>query len=270
MLLSVSLRTLQEAERFFLSTKRLSLSACAQCGEMTLPCPGGQGALRMCVFDAVCPMGAKTLQSGAPDMGVSRKKAVPPSALPIRGLCRRAGEGEALRALFCGGHGVSALPSAHERRKVHRPASPAAAFFPCRPAGRPAGSARTRPRDQSLGYPFLGNRPTSPPSPRLPKRRRRQVPARGLAAVCTLHRPTRNAKKHPCPLLVGHGCVVTEPKALAAGTAGSTKKQSAHRGANFDIRGQRNPPGRGSFQSLHFRAAGSGRRHWLPWPGQHR
>ena len=24
------------------------------------------------------------------------------------------------------------------------------------PAGRPAGSARTRPRDQSLGYPFLG------------------------------------------------------------------------------------------------------------------
>ena len=27
------------------------------------------------------------------------------------------------------------------------------------PAGRPAGSARTRPRDQSLGYPFLGSGP---------------------------------------------------------------------------------------------------------------
>ena len=150
------------------ASRKVKSGMAARGGEMTLPCPGGQGALRMCVFDAVCPMGAKALQSGAPDMGVSRKKAVPPSALPIRGLCRRAGEGEALRALFCGGHGVSALPSAHERRKVHRPASPAAALFPCHPAWRPAGSARTRPRDQSLGDPFLGDRSSSPPSSRLP------------------------------------------------------------------------------------------------------
>ena len=60
---------------------------------------------------------------------------------------------------------------------------PATAIFPRHPAGRTAGSARTRPRDQSLGYPFLGNRPSSSPSPRPPKRRRRQAPARGPAAV---------------------------------------------------------------------------------------
>ena len=59
-----------------------------------------------------------------------------------------------------------------------------------------------------------------PPPLRLQTSRRRQAPARGLAAVCALHRPTRNAKKHPCPLLVGHGCVASEPTALAAGTAG--------------------------------------------------
>ena len=64
--------------------------------------------------------------------------------------------------------------------------------------------------------PALPSTPTSPP----PNHRRRQAPARGLAAVCALHRPTRNAKKRPCPLLVGHGRVDPGPKALAAGTAG--------------------------------------------------
>ena len=66
-------------------------------------------------------------------------------------------------------------------------------------------------------------RPALPSPPHLsvpPTSRRRQAPARGPAAVCTLHRPIRNAKKHPCPLLVGHGCVDPEPTALAAGTAG--------------------------------------------------
>ena len=180
----------------------------------------GKGRCECAYSTLFAPWRAKALQSGAPDMGVSRKKAVPPSALPIRGLCRRAGEGEALCALFCGGHGVSALPSAHERRKVHRPASPAAAFFPCRPAGRPAGSARTRPRDQSLGYPFLEDRPHLSPSPRPPKRRRRQAPARGLAAVCALYRPNRNETQNARPLLVGRAFAALEPTAPAAGTAG--------------------------------------------------
>ena len=36
----------------------------------------------------------------------------------------------------------------------------------------------------------------------------------------TIRRAIRNAKKRPCPLLVGHGRVDPEPTALAAGTAG--------------------------------------------------
>ena len=59
----------------------------------------------MCAHSTLFALRAKALQSGAPDMGVSRKKAVPQSALPIRGLCRRAGEGEDLRAPFYGWHG---------------------------------------------------------------------------------------------------------------------------------------------------------------------
>ena len=52
------------------------------------------------------------------------------------------------------------------------------------------------------------------------KRRRRQAPARGLAAVYSHLHPIRNETQHPSPLLVGPGCVNTSPKALVAGTAG--------------------------------------------------
>ena len=54
-------------------------------------------------------------------------------------------------------------------------------------------------------------------APRLPKRRRRQAPARGLAAVNSHHHPIRNEKKHPSPLLLGLGCV--NPAPTACGTA---------------------------------------------------
>ena len=47
--------------------------------------PVGQGALRGCVFDAVCPCGAKALLSGAPDHGVSREEAGFWNVLPITG-----------------------------------------------------------------------------------------------------------------------------------------------------------------------------------------
>ena len=73
------------------------------------------------------------------------------------------------------------------------------------PAGRTAGSARTRSRDQSLENPFLGTA--------RPQRRRRQAPARGPAAVYSLHRPNRNVSQRPSPLLVGLGRVYFEPKA---------------------------------------------------------
>ena len=62
-------------------------------------------------------------------------------------------------------------------------------------------------------------KPPSVRPPRPQKRRRRQAPARGPAAVCSLHRPNRNETKRPSPLLVGLGRVYLEPKALAGGTA---------------------------------------------------
>ena len=102
----------------------------------------------------------------------------------------------------------------------HLPALPVTASSPNHPAGRTAGSARTRPRDQSLGDPFLGTAYIVPVS-RPPKRRRRTAPARGPSAVYALCRRARNETKRPSPLLMGLGRVNTEPKALAAGTAGT-------------------------------------------------
>ena len=66
---------------------------------LRLPCvrclaPLGQGALPVCVFDAVCPCGAKALQRGAPDFGRSTGKSFLRGVLPIRKLSRRAGERE--------------------------------------------------------------------------------------------------------------------------------------------------------------------------------
>ena len=60
----------------------------------------------------------------------------------------------------------------------------------------------------------------SPVTPSPKTRRRRQAPARGLAAVNTPHRPNRTEPQHTRPLLVGRVCVNPAPKALAAGTAG--------------------------------------------------
>ena len=66
---------------------------------LRLPCvrclaPLGQGALPVCVFDAVCPAGQKRFRVGAPDFGRSTGKSFLRGVLPIRKLSRRAGERE--------------------------------------------------------------------------------------------------------------------------------------------------------------------------------
>ena len=116
----------QEAER-------LSLSTCAQDWEMTLPCPGGQGGAACVRIRRCLPCGQKRCRA-ARRIWVYRGKSSSTSALRIRGAL-----------------------SARRGTRSPSPASPAAAFSPCRPAGRTAGSARTRPRDPSLGNPFLGD-----------------------------------------------------------------------------------------------------------------
>ena len=50
----------------------------------TLPCPAGQGALRGCGDDAVCPGGAKALLCGAPDFGGFTGKSMLWGGLPFR------------------------------------------------------------------------------------------------------------------------------------------------------------------------------------------
>ena len=57
--------------------------------EGAVPCdaalpPQGQGALPVCGVDAVCPCGAKALQSGAPDFGWFAGESCLRSGLPIR------------------------------------------------------------------------------------------------------------------------------------------------------------------------------------------
>ena len=108
----------------------------------------------MCAFDAVCPAGKGAAEWRAgygrvAEKSGSSKRFAHQGALPARRGRRSPFAPFSMK-------GTAALSSAYERRMVHRPASSAAAFSPCRPAGRTAGSARTRPRDQSLGNPFLG------------------------------------------------------------------------------------------------------------------
>ena len=95
-----------------------------------------------------------------------------------------------------------------------------AALSPCLPAGRPAGSARTRSRVQTLENPFLGN---GGHRPRPPHRRRRQAPARGPAAVHSLYRSIRNETQNARPLLVGRAFVDLEPKATGRPHCGHSR-----------------------------------------------
>ena len=111
---------LQEAERFFLSTKRLSLSSCAQCGEMTLPCPGGQGGAAVCACDAVCPAGKSAAEWRAGYRCIA-EKAVPQALCASGGLCRRAREREALHPPLPRQRFLPAVPRG-ERRALPAPA----------------------------------------------------------------------------------------------------------------------------------------------------
>ncbi len=155
----------------------------------------GQGTLPVCGGDAVCPCGAKALQSGAPGFGLSRERAGSWGALPIRnGWQARRGTGKVprrftiiLRTCKIQLFAPSAHPIFHAVPQGERRALPA-----------PAQGIHP------LRIPFWGNRRFLR-SPRPPKRRRRQAPARGPAAVYSLYRPLRNETQHPRPIRDGAG-----------------------------------------------------------------
>ena len=156
--------------------------------------PQGQGALPVCGIDAVCPVGAKALQSGAPDFGgvAGESRELGRFAHQER-LAGAPGDGERAAAFY---------NFSYPQKPAFRPfRTPCFAYHP---AGGTAGSARTRSRDSSLENPFLGNRRFLR-RPRPPKRRRRQAPARGPAAVYSRHRPNRNETQHPRPIRDGAG-----------------------------------------------------------------
>ena len=148
----------------------------------TLPCPLSKGGAASVQIRRCLPLRGK----GASELArlileVSRERTESRGALPIRNgwQARRGTGGAALTArAFCGKH------SRHARKTSRRPfaafsmpaksgvpAPPRPLFSRNHPAGRPAGSARTRSRVSSLENPFLGNGSHFPtaPSPKPPQ-----------------------------------------------------------------------------------------------------
>ena len=114
---------------------------------MTLPCPGGQGGAAVCACDAVCPAGKSAAEWRAGYRCIA-EKAVPQALCASGGLCRRAGEREALR-----------------------PSLPRQRFPPAVPRGKRRALPAPAQGIHPLGIPFWGTAgiPPSPPSPKTPQ-----------------------------------------------------------------------------------------------------
>ena len=164
--------------------------------------PIRQRAWRRTCISIPCRLRSPVLPARLPTL--PERQTAPQRAFPRRpAKIRRATQ---QRLCPTGANSVAPAPPQRPLPGRARQRRPTRAVPARHPSSTSAASAR----------PALPSTPTSPP----PNHRRRQAPARGPAAVCAFHRPIRNAKKHPCPLLVGHGRVDPEPTALAAGTAG--------------------------------------------------
>ena len=130
------------------------------------------GSLRNAVYEAICPSGRAGRRAGR-----RGKNALRIRAHPSRAGRRARSMGDGVDGRFARGENCPLFP---------RPPR-----FRNHPAGRPAGSARTRPRDQSLGNPFLGKRP--------PKTPQAAGPCSWACRRLCPHRPTRNEKEAPMP-----------------------------------------------------------------------
>ena len=205
----------------------------------------GKGRCR-CARSMLFALRAKALQSGAPYFGVSRKKQGFGAFCPSGNSPRRAGErGNGLLparvGVFPARRQLHVLPMSLSPQETEiRPISQTKrAPYSCktfhfihlqqtRPftnrVSSPPRFAANIERAPKPSFPRLQKAisppfpPPHPPSSRLLRRRRRTAPARGPSAVYALCRRNRNETKRPCPLLVGHGRVNTEPTALAGDT----------------------------------------------------
>ena len=239
--------------------------------------PVGKGRCR-CACSTLFALRAKALQSGAPDHGVSREKAGFRNVSPIRGFPGAPGDGAAAR-FPARGTEIHAIPQTRRililpplprppraasavlykarlpaiafrgehpaRECVQGPpfTLPVAASSPSHPAGRTAGSARTRSRVQTLENPFLG-------TPRFPPFTPSPTPQAASPCSWTCRRvralpPDRNETKQVRPLLMGRAlrdprakgtgrrpCRLTmEPTAPAGGPAAARRRANLRWGA---------------------------------------
>ena len=131
--------------------------------------PTGQGALRGAEATLFAPVGQRRCCVARLVLAGSLRNAVYEAICPSGRAGRRAGRTGKNRFAYSSAsfEGWQTRPEHGGRfaRGENCPLFPRPPRFRNHPAGRTAGSARTRPRDQSLGYPFLGNRPISPVSP---------------------------------------------------------------------------------------------------------
>ena len=196
-------------------------------GDAALP-RWGKGRCK-CARSTLFALRAKALQSGAPDFGRVAGESNLRGGLPIREISRRAGERGTGRWASprrgwrytpsrgrnapCLQATPSASSSCSERGTSQGTPHPPLLHPPDLPAGRPAGSARTRSRDQSLENPFLGNRP----SPNAAGGRPLLV---GLPPSTRSTAPTGTKRSTPAPCSWGGRASTRSRRLLAAGTAG--------------------------------------------------
>ena len=167
----------------------------------------------MCGGDAVCPCGAKALQSGAPSFGLSRERAESHGALPIRNgwQARRGGRGisdAGMRATplqpFCADKIPISVPSA-------RPVSHAV----------PQGERRALPAPAQginpLRIPFWGTGLHFPVAP-FPNAAGGRLLLLSLPPSTSTTAPTEPKRSNPAPFVTGRGCVAFGPTALAVDT----------------------------------------------------
>ena len=139
---------------------------------------------------AVCLSGRAGRRAGRTGAGERSRQGMDIHVL--RRACRLVGEN-------------APFPRFAARSEDRLSAQPATAIFPRHPAGRTAGSARTRPRDQSLGYPFLGDGLHLPRLP-IPQNAAGGGPLRvGLPPSAPSTAPTGTKRRTPTPCSWG-GC----------------------------------------------------------------
>ena len=189
-----------------------------QAGGMTLPCPAGKEALPVCGVDAVCPVGKSASELARLILvcrgGKLDEEMVCPSRTVWQARRRDGVKGPhwTVRAFRC-------EHPARGSAQDHLPTPSASPVPRNHPAGRPAGSARTRSRVQTLENPFLGDGSRFPAAPS-PNAAGGRPLLLGLSPSTRFTAPTGTKRSTPAPCSWG-GCASTSSqRLLAAGQCG--------------------------------------------------